>query len=91
MNKDAPDRRDFLKGMGAGAAAMTLPLSFSAAQPCSITKQGSEARPNVILIMTDDQGYGDLGVTGNPIILTPNIDQMAGRSAPLENFYVSPV
>lgn len=49
------------------------------------------ARPNVILIMTDDQGYGDLGVHGNPIIRTPNIDALAAKSAVLPNFYVSPV
>ena len=48
-------------------------------------------RPNVILIMTDDQGYGDLGATGNPVIRTPNIDAMAARSAWMTNFYVSPV
>jgi arylsulfatase/arylsulfatase A len=48
-------------------------------------------RPSVILIMTDDQGYGDLGVTGNPIIRTPNIDRMARRSASVRHFYVSPV
>ncbi|HEY2415993.1 MAG TPA: arylsulfatase [Pirellulaceae bacterium] len=49
------------------------------------------ARPNVILIMTDDQGYGDLGVNGNPIIRTPNIDALSKKSAVLPNFYVSPV
>ncbi len=49
------------------------------------------ARPNVVLIMTDDQGYGDLGATGNPVIKTPNIDAMARRSAAMENFYVSMV
>src|SRR5262245_39310199 len=48
-------------------------------------------RPNIILIMTDDQGYGDLGVHGNPIVRTPHLDAMAARSAVLENFYVSPV
>ncbi len=85
LNKGAPDRRDFLKGLGAGAAAMALPLSIT------VPQSRSYAGPNVILIMTDDQGYGDLGVTGNPIIQTPNIDQMAGRSARLDNFYVSPV
>lgn len=47
--------------------------------------------PNVILIMTDDQGYGDLGATGNPLIRTPNIDAMARRSASMTRFYVCPV
>ena len=41
--------------------------------------------------MTDDQGYGDLGVTGNPIIRTPNIDTLARGAACMQNFYVSPV
>jgi arylsulfatase/arylsulfatase A len=41
--------------------------------------------------MTDDQGYGDLGATGNNLIRTPNIDAMAGRSGSMENFYVCPV
>ena len=47
--------------------------------------------PNIIIIMTDDQGYGDLGIHGNPIIKTPNLDAMARRSARMEKFYVSPV
>jgi len=48
-------------------------------------------RPNVILIITDDQGYGDLGVTGNPHIKTPTLDALAKESVRLTNFYVSPV
>ena len=48
-------------------------------------------RPNIVLIMTDDQGYGDLGVQGNPLIRTPHIDKLAADSAVLQNFYVSPV
>ncbi len=48
-------------------------------------------RPNVILIITDDQGYGDLGATGNPLIRTPHLDAMARRSARMTTFYVSPV
>ncbi|HKI88751.1 MAG TPA: sulfatase-like hydrolase/transferase [Draconibacterium sp.] len=48
-------------------------------------------KPNVILIMTDDQGIGDFGFTGNPYIKTPNIDRLASQSLYLTNFYVSPV
>jgi len=48
-------------------------------------------RPNVILIITDDQGYGDLGYHGNPIVQTPHLDKLAATSVRLNNFYVSPV
>lgn len=48
-------------------------------------------RPNVIIIMTDDQGWGDFGVNGNKIIETPNLDKLANNSLTWENFYVSPV
>ena len=47
--------------------------------------------PNVIIIMTDDQGYGDLGFTGNPHVKTPVIDQFAKESIKFNKFYVSPV
>lgn len=49
------------------------------------------AKPNIIVVMPDDMGYGDLGVTGNPIIRTPNLDRLAAESAELTHFYVSPV
>ena len=48
-------------------------------------------RPNVVLIMSDDQGYGDLGVHGNPVIQTPNIDRLAAESVEFRTFYVCPV
>jgi len=50
-----------------------------------------DQRPNVILIMTDDQGYGDLGYHGNPHVQTPVIDELAKESIRLSNFRVSPV
>ncbi|MCA9412910.1 MAG: arylsulfatase [Candidatus Omnitrophica bacterium] len=56
-----------------------------------VTVSAIAAPPNIVLIMTDDQGYGDLGFTGNPIIKTPNIDRFAEESVVLENFYVCPV
>ncbi len=48
-------------------------------------------RPNVLLVMTDDQGFGDLGASGNPLIRTPNMDAFAKDSVRLKNFYVCPV
>jgi arylsulfatase A-like enzyme len=48
-------------------------------------------RPNVVLIMTDDMGHGDLGVHGNPVIKTPHLDRLAGQSVRLTRFHVSPV
>ena len=50
-----------------------------------------QSRSNLIIVMTDDQGYGDYGFTGNPVIQTPNLDSMASRSARMTQFYVSPV
>ena len=48
-------------------------------------------RPNVLIIITDDQGFGDLACNGNPIIRTPNLDALAKQSVRLTSFYVSPV
>ncbi len=48
-------------------------------------------RPNVVIVMTDDQGYGDFGFQGSTQVRTPNLDAMAARSARMETFYVSPV
>jgi len=50
-----------------------------------------KTKPNVILVMTDDQGIGDFGFTGNPYIKTPELDKLASQSLNLTNFYVSPV
>mgnify|MGYP003640950463 CR=1 FL=1 len=58
----------------------------------SILPNVATAAPlNVVLIMTDDQGYGDTGFQGNPILKTPHLDAMAENSARLPNFMVSPV
>ena len=45
-------------------------------------------RPNFVIILCDDMGYGDLSCYGNPTIQTPNIDQMAGEGMKLTQFYV---
>ena len=47
--------------------------------------------PNIILILTDDQGWGDLSINGNKDISTPNIDELAINGVRFDRFYVSPV
>ena len=48
-------------------------------------------QPNVLVILTDDQGYGDLGINGNIHVKTPVLDRFAKESVRFTNFYVSPV
>ena len=47
-------------------------------------------RPNIVLVITDDQGYADLACHGNPYVKTPNIDRFHGQSVRLTNFHASP-
>jgi arylsulfatase A-like enzyme len=58
---------------------------------CSCTHALAAERPNVIVIMSDDQGGGDYGFMGNTVIRTPELDAMHKRSGLLSRFYVSPV
>jgi arylsulfatase A-like enzyme len=46
--------------------------------------------PNVIIILTDDQGYGDIGAHGNPYVKTPAMDRLHNQSVRLSNFHVDP-
>jgi len=48
-------------------------------------------RPNVLIIMTDDQGLGDFSFTGNPVLKTPNFDAFAKESVRLTDFHVAPM
>ncbi|OHB81104.1 MAG: arylsulfatase [Planctomycetes bacterium RBG_16_64_10] len=82
-------------GRAAGWRWLVVPpallIAWLGPRPSSAPAAPAQARPNVILIITDDQGYGDFGVTGNPIVKTPHLDTMARRSAQMTTFYVSPV
>lgn len=80
-------RRTFMQSSAAAAAAASL-LSPSSAEA---QRRRGNNRPNIILIMTDDQGYGDLGAHGNPYIKTPNLDAFTKQSVEVEHFYVMPV
>lgn len=59
---------------------------------CLVALQISCTRqPNLLLIITDDQGYGDLSLHGNPVLETPHLDEIGMNGVRLDNFHVSPV
>src|SRR5438445_3993910 len=63
--------------------ALALDYDAHAAEPAL-------QRPNIILVMTDDQGYGELACHGNPILQTPNLDRLHRESVRFTDFHVSP-
>jgi arylsulfatase/arylsulfatase A len=73
------------------AAGAVIAGRIFAAGAAPALATAADPRPNIILIMTDDQGYGDLGFHGNPVLETPHLDALARGGATMKNFYVSPV
>jgi arylsulfatase A-like enzyme len=56
-----------------------------------VALNAQDRRPNVIVMLTDDQGWGDVGIHGNLDVRTPNLDRLASEGARFEHFYVQPV
>ena len=50
---------------------------------------GPASRPNFILVMSDDQGWGDVGYNGHPLLKTPHLDAMAREGVRLDRFYAA--
>jgi len=71
-------------------AWLGLLLIVVTAQAALAAESLEGSRPNVILMMTDDQGYGPVGRHGHPWIQTPNLDQLYDRSVRFTRFLVSP-
>lgn len=65
--------------------------SLAAAAPVAHATAADGPRPNVLIVLADDQGWGDLSATGNRNLATPNIDSLARDGATLQHFYVCPV
>ncbi|HEY2431771.1 MAG TPA: sulfatase [Vicinamibacterales bacterium] len=61
------------------------------ARRATVLDAAQPARPNFVVFLTDDQGYGDLSSFGHPTIRTPNIDRMAAEGIRLTSFYAAPV
>jgi arylsulfatase A-like enzyme len=78
-----PDRREFMVSAGAFAASM--------AGVATSSERETRRRPNVVLILTDDQGYGDLSAHDNPYLETPNLDRLHREAVRFERFHVCPV
>ena len=81
-------RRAFLKAASFTAAGLTV-TSVGCAQKKTFNP-ASTSKPNVILIITDDQGYGDLACHGNEVIKTPNLDKLHSDGVRLTDFHVGP-
>ena len=74
--------RSLLEWLIALIAVATLPLSTVA--------RAESDRPNVVIVITDDQGYGDLSCHGNPRLRTPQLDQLYKQSVRLTDYHVAP-
>jgi len=83
MYAPSKTRRDFLKNAGFLAAALALPMQISAGQKTVAD------RPNVLVILVDDLGYGDLSSYGAEDLKTPNIDRLVAAGMRFDNFYAN--
>ncbi|MGB2821110.1 MAG: sulfatase-like hydrolase/transferase, partial [Phycisphaerae bacterium] len=83
MTKSAKTRREFLRGLAGAATAATLTASRLPAG------QSSGPRPNILMILVDDLGYGDLASYGAKDMQTPNIDALVAAGMRFANFYAN--
>ena len=67
------------------SAFSALLLGFS-----PVAVGAAQGQPNIVFILTDDQGYGDIGRHGHPVLESPHLDQMYDESVRFDHFYVSP-
>lgn len=68
-------------------APLVVALGFTLITPVA---SAAAAKPNVVFILTDDTGYGDLSANGHPILKTPNLDRLSGEAVRFTDFHVSP-
>ena len=69
------------------ASLLACAVTIRAAAPA---KPIAGAQPNIIFILTDDQGYGDISAHGNPVLKTPHLDRLRAEGVRFTDFHVSP-
>ena len=82
QGKRMSSRRDFLRGAGALAAGLAFAPMAGASAP-------SSKKPNFLVVLCDDLGYGDLGCYGHPHIRTPHLDRFAAEGVRLTDAYAA--
>ena len=87
MTDRALSRRRFLRLLGGTAAIGAMSASLCRA----VAAAPAGGKPNFVFILSDDQGYADLGCFGSTTIKTPNVDRMAAEGMKLTDFYAAPV
>lgn len=76
--------------MGWAASGLSAADQSPSQSAPSKSAPSKSAKPNIILIMTDDQGYGDLACHGHPFVKTPNLDKLYKQSTRFTDFHASP-
>ena len=79
-------RRDFIRAAGLAFAGLAAPAGLAARN-----RDKPKNKPNVLVVLTDDQGYGDLSCHGNPVLKTPNLDALHRQSIRFTDFHVAPM
>ncbi|MFN3193579.1 MAG: arylsulfatase [Aureliella sp.] len=86
------ERTDIVAGDSRISARLAqIIVAFLLVFVCSLTQASAAGRPNVIVILTDDQGWGDLSLHGNQNLSTPNLDRLGRLGSRFDRFYVCPV
>lgn len=85
------NRRDFLKWAGVGMAAASAPWLDQVQRALAADAPDRPRRPNFVVILIDDMGYGDIEPFGSKLNRTPNLNRMAAEGMKLTSFYAAPV
>ncbi|MHC4387174.1 MAG: sulfatase family protein [Planctomycetota bacterium] len=82
-------RRDFLKAMGLCTASLVTSGCMETPEPRAGEDRHPPGRPNVVIFLADDLGYGDLACYGHPFIKTPSLDKLAAEGMKLTDCYAA--